>query len=90
MKRLYSVRIETDVFVVAESEDEACRIGGRAIREESASSFEIDAEPVGATLRPSIARSMPYGEDLGARRGWTCEQWWLSGRVSGDGAKGTP
>ena len=76
MKQVYEVRVEIDVYVVAEDEDEACREGIYAVRHgDESSAFEVSAEPLGTMKRPKgVMRSLPYNAP-NERRHWTIEEW---------------
>lgn len=75
-QRLYCVRIEGDVYVVAANERAAERRALSAMRDEPREVWEVYADPVKSPLRASVAKSLPYlDEPAGERRGWTCGQW---------------
>lgn len=88
-KKLYSVRVEMDVYVVAKDDDEAVYLAGRAMREEDRGTFEIYPEEVkaGMPIPHKIGISLPWGESLGSRRSWTVARWAAEQTGSADGKR---
>lgn len=74
-KRLFVVRVTTEVAVVAIDATSAASVARRAVRREDEDAFDVlvwdePRVPVGWSRD-----CLPYGDDLGKRRQWDVGQW---------------
>lgn len=74
--RLYEVTVTRTVYVVAENDAKACRVGSsHTVLTEDCSDAETDAVEV-TCVPAEVSDSLPWGcPDGHERRDWTIEQW---------------